>query len=401
MGNEESKSITEFVLERVLLIIIGCLGIIGNLCIIGIFTRLRNRQTFHRLMILLATFDTLYILFSFFIFSLPSIFKSYDDSAFYNYLLPVILPLNHIALTGSVYSKLSITIERYLIVCHPFYVWSHNWKARLYIIPIIIFSIVYNIPKFFEIETMSTTSVGNSSLNEINVTMDAYTNVTERSRNHSSEDVLKYGIKATELRLDLDYVSIYLIWTNFIVMCVIPFSILIGLNSLTLKGLKNHLKHLELTASSIPMESMGSESRRRSTSNSKYSTMQETKNLWRSTVAIKRRNNEISLSKISLLIMSAFIMCHSVRWVPNIYELIQHMKPDDEEFEWPEWVDSMTHVSHFLTTLNASINFYIYFFNRFKKHKLKMFLKTKFSELGMTNTCFPMEANRISDNNHS
>ena len=401
MADEESKSITEFILERVLLIIIGCLGIVGNLCIIGIFTRLRNRQIFHRLMIMLASFDTLYILFSFFIFSLPSIFKSYDDSAFYNYLLPIILPLNHIALTGSVYSKLSITIERYLIVCHPFYVWSHNWKARVYIIPIIIFSVVYNIPKFFEIETIAIISGGNSSSNGINVTIDAYTNVVESSKNHSSEDKLKYGIKATELRLDLDYVSIYLIWTNFIVMCVIPFSILIALNSLTLKGLKKHLKHLEIQASSLPMESMGSESRRRSISNSKYSTMQETKNLWRTTVAIKRRNNEISLAKISLLIMSAFIMCHSVRWVPNIYELIQHMKPDDEEFEWPEWVDSMTHVSHFLTTLNASINFYIYFFNRFKKHKLKVFLKTKFSELGMTNTCFPMETNRIGDNTHS
>merc|ERR1719414_2868527 len=50
-------------------------------------------------MIMLATFDTFYIIFSFFIFSLPSISKYYDDSAFFNYLLPIKLPLNHVALT--------------------------------------------------------------------------------------------------------------------------------------------------------------------------------------------------------------------------------------------------------------------------------------------------------------
>ena len=99
--------------------------------------------------------------------------------------------------------------------------------------------------------------------------------------------------------------------------------------------------------------------------------------------------------------MSVFITCHSVRWIPNIYELIQHMKDDSEEFEWPEWVDSMTHMSHFLTTLSASINFYIYFFNRFKKQKFKMFWKSKWSELRMTNTCFPIEEKKIDNNAHS
>ena len=401
MGNEESKSITEYILEQVLLIIIGCLGIIGNLCIIIIFTRLRNRQTFHRLMIMLATFDTFYIIFSFFIFSLPSISKYYDDSAFFNYLLPIILPLNHVALTGSVYSKLSITIERYLMVCHPFYVWSHKWKARLYILPILTFSVIYNIPKFFEIETISSHSEEDSAPERNNITLDENLNGSENGINNITDVEMKYGIKATNLRIDLNYVSIYLIWTNFLVMCVIPFSTLITLNSFTLNGLKKHLKQLENRASSIPMEVMGSESRRLSVTSSKYSSTHDTKNLWQTAVAIKTRNYEISLAKISLLIMSVFITCHSVRWIPNIYELIQHMKDDSEEFEWPEWVDSMTHASHFLTTLSASINFYIYFFNRFKKQKFKMFWKSKWSELRMTNTCFPIEEKKIDNNANS
>ena len=397
MENEESTSITEYILERVLLIVIGCIGIIGNFCIIGIFTRSRKQKTFHRLMMMLATFDTFYIIFSFLLFSFPSMIKGYDDSAFYNYLLPVILPLNHIVLTGSVYSKLSITIERYLIVCHPFYVWSHKGKARLYILPTFLFSVLYNIPKFFEIETVSNFSDVKMLTILNNITTNDLQNRTEYVKSNITQDHVKYGIQPTDLRIDLNYVSIYLIWTNFIVMCVIPFSTLITLNSLTLNGLKKHLKQLENSASNIPLEVIGSENRRQSGSASNSSTMHESKNFWRTAVAIKRRNNEISLAKISLLIMSVFITCHSVRWIPNVYELIQHMKDENEPFEWPDWVDSMTHVSHFLTTLSASINFYIYFLNRFKKQKFKMLCKSSWSKLGMTNTCFPLEDKKASN----
>jgi hypothetical protein len=56
-----------------------------------------------------------------------------------------------IALTGSIYSTLAITVERYLTVCHPFYTVSHRWSATHYVAPIVTFSFLYNLPKFFEL----------------------------------------------------------------------------------------------------------------------------------------------------------------------------------------------------------------------------------------------------------
>ena len=50
---------------------------------------------------------------------------------------------------GSVFVTMSVTIERYLAIVHPLKHFA--WKRYLLVIPIVS-SILYNIPKFFELE---------------------------------------------------------------------------------------------------------------------------------------------------------------------------------------------------------------------------------------------------------
>ncbi len=38
-------------------------------------------------------------------------------------------------------------------MCHPFFAFSHKWTSRWYIIIIVLFSLLYNAPKFFELNT--------------------------------------------------------------------------------------------------------------------------------------------------------------------------------------------------------------------------------------------------------
>ncbi len=109
---------------------------------------------------------------------------------------------------------------------------------------------------------------------------------------------------------------------NFIFMGLLPFVLLIILNSLMLHNLVKQYR----------------------SSNAANLTLCNQK--------------EIALAKVSLTIVIIFIVCHSVKWIPNLYELARLANEDKRA--WPPWVESVTHISHFLMTLNSSTNFYIY-----------------------------------------
>ena len=65
--------------------------------------------------------------------------------------------------------------------------------------------------------------------------------------------------------------------------------------------------------------------------------------------------------------MLVFITCHSVKWIPNVWE-IRQAGLEQKELDWPVWVEYVTYTSHFLTTLNGSTNIFIYFI----KHKAEL-----------------------------
>ena len=102
------------------------------------------------------------------LFSLPSIFSSYKKSIF-PIILPSLLPLTSITLTASLYCVIAIAVERYLhltgslqrnkvnISTTPMHVdllmFHLQGSFFGYILPVLVFSTVYNVPKFFELTT--------------------------------------------------------------------------------------------------------------------------------------------------------------------------------------------------------------------------------------------------------
>merc|ERR1711879_951241 len=94
------------------------------------------------------------------------------------------------------------------------------------------------------------------------------------------------------------------------------------------------------------------------------------------------KTTEITLAKISCLIVAVFVVCHSIRWIPNIYEL--HQGAVGKDIHWPVWVYCTQYLSHWLTVINSSVNFYIYCYKQYRSKLGWIFHRTRHNTTTMT-----------------
>ena len=96
----------------------------------------------------LSTFDLVYLMIGIIIFGLPCLSEFYRTICL-PYILPIGFGVGHIGRVGSVFVTMSVTIERYFAIVHPL---RHFSGKRFLLIVPIVSAILYNIPKFFELE---------------------------------------------------------------------------------------------------------------------------------------------------------------------------------------------------------------------------------------------------------
>ena len=292
-----------YYVEGVSLLIIGTLGIIGNVSAIVMFSRQLLQKSFYGLMLSLAAFDLFLITTNIFGYGIPKLSNEYNASAIHKYNLRWIKPLSGIAMTGSIYFTVAITIERYVTVCHPLYRVSHSWPTKRLVLFLVVFAILYNIPIFLELEFIKCHKCSDDD------------NITT-----------SFEVIPTELRVDNYYRQIYVMWLSLLIIFFGPFILLITLNALIVRELVRSSNHLPLIVVSGP----GLET------------------------ALKQRRKDIVLAKVSLAIVFVFILCHSLKWISTVYELFY------PPTEWPPWVKIFFHFSRLALVFDSSVNFYIY-----------------------------------------
>ena len=164
----------------------------------------------------------------------------------------------HIGRVGSVTVTISIAIERYLGVCHP----TNNFSFQYLLFPApIAFTILYNIPKFFEVVKCSEEEVYKTMLIELsrhnknnstqainffrNNTINHHNNSNEGFQpivtKESEEDSLMcdiYETRPTSLRNNKWYIILYVFLSEFILIEIIPWILVIILNIKTWKGVR-------------------------------------------------------------------------------------------------------------------------------------------------------------------
>lgn len=144
---------------------LGAMSIV--ICLIGLFANtvsipvLRTKDlytsTFNRLLIVLAVCDNLYLLFAL----LESIRTEMELSTdIHTMVFPyAFYPLHNIMLVLSIYMTVILAMERYRAISkpidyHTIIVSGKQWQRVFhYVVPVVIFSVLFNMPKFFELTT--------------------------------------------------------------------------------------------------------------------------------------------------------------------------------------------------------------------------------------------------------
>ncbi|KAG7197872.1 hypothetical protein KM043_001683 [Ampulex compressa] len=206
-----STGLFDFVVCGVLVNLVGLFGIFGNALSMIILSRPQMKSSINYLLIGLARCDTVLIVTSVLIYGLPAIY-AYTGLLFdykfivYPKIVRYLYPLSCMAQIVTVYLTLTVTLERYIAVCHPLKAKSFctYGRAQLAVLVIVIFAFVYNLPKFWEI--------------------DFYTEV------HWKYNVTVYCLYPAELRSNLLYVTLYVHWMYFFICYLFPFLALVIFN---------------------------------------------------------------------------------------------------------------------------------------------------------------------------
>ena len=260
-----------FWVSGIALVLVGTVGLVGNLLTLLVLCRSDLRKkTFFKLLIVLALFDLLFIISYGTILGYRAL-ACHPDSFLNGSIYKVTYPLLNIGLTGSIYATIAVSLERFLGICHPS--WSARKKSRFYILPLVVFSLAFNFPRFFErsFSNLSESVVTNLTRNE-----------QLRHHTHSHHHVSE------------SYKSGYYLWASVVFLSIIPSVLLLVFNGSIIRT---------ICSSSARVKEMSI------------------------------NNRDPKATKILFCIVSIFFICHTPR---IIYKCIYYMDFDDRSHEKKE-----------------------------------------------------------------
>jgi len=293
-------------------LIVAIVGIVTNTLAIAVFCRRSFKSNFNNLLIALAVFD-LFFLVTMITESIRNNFESRfgDPSTFggkltqiHHHLFPYfIFPVMNILLTSSVYMTVSISVERYVAIFYPL-VYKARSQGRScggsslswHIIPVLLISILINIPTFFssQVDYWTEDHWNYDYMQQMNATMPSLNSTL---------------IGVTAVRKHRIYSFYYQNLTRFALLGLLPMLLLIILNVRVFSAIQ----------------------------------------------ARKSTCRDASYAHILLLVVLVFLLCQSPRLFLNFWELFL-----DLECGPPVWYQMLHVISNWLIALNSATNFFIY-----------------------------------------
>ena len=237
--------------------------------------------------------------------------------SFLNQFKVYMLPIYSILISMNICIHVVISVERYLVITRPFYsIKCKKYQPWIVVIAITVFASFYNSTKFFEHRLVYT---------EIELPDDHIQTCEEFDKWFSNKKFQFTEICSTDLRRNQIYIFM-MSSLSFLSMSLIPYVTILVINVLILRRLIEHREwttechqhDIELQENSLGVPGALSIA----------ATIAPLRSLRRQSTmpqihlhSNRRRRNEVLLAKLSLIIMVPYLLYHTVRIVPNVYEL--------------------------------------------------------------------------------
>ena len=318
-------------------ICVSSVGLILNIISAYILCQQNIRSSFfNRLLTCLVVVDSLFLVYAIFNAIGMQLQTSYFSNTHPFIFVYFVYPTRSMIMCASIYMTVGLSYERYNSVRNPITVHQNQGndgqRLFLYVTSLITLSIVYCIPKFFELKV-------ESSSNDNNTFRD---NVTLNDSGWLGNDTLSYDydlfeIRPTELRQNPHYILWYINVSNLVVTGVMPAVLLSFLNFNIYKSLRQRRQRKPIMAT--------------------------TANVTRTEIETGHDRKQTSV--LFTIVLMDFI-CNALRVILNIEELLDiggksYTQLVEEECGGNNfWAVLTMPISMLLLEINAGSNFFIY-----------------------------------------
>ena len=198
-----------------------CLGLIGNILSLVVLSQKSMRSSTYSYLAALAVCDLLVLVFTM-VLLVKDVKRPEEghhrwpwDEGIYPYLFPVLHPAAFTFQVTSVWLTLAFTVDRYIMICHPFEAepFCTVSRARKVIAILYVGGIIFNIPKYFEYRTRAILT-------------------------NPVENITKIGCDLTELGKSHVFRELYHSWFYIAFVCGVPFVSLAVLNAFLIHAVR-------------------------------------------------------------------------------------------------------------------------------------------------------------------